>query len=71
MLGNRELIPLTLDNIEALIDDDKWGHFCVGTEKEILNVFNGAPNRSGYLKQELTKEYKNRGDGYCFQFEIV
>jgi len=70
MLNGTNVVPLTLENIDAFFDGSEYGHYCVGVINPITNNFKGEPNKSGKIKEELIK-LLDSGDKLYFQYEIV
>ena len=70
MPNDPNTIPLTLENINAFFDGSEYGHYRVGTIDPIKETFKGEPNKSGNIKEELTKRLED-GTKLYFQYEIV
>ena len=70
MLSDANIVPLTLENLDAFFDGSEYGNFCVGTVNPMTNAFRGEPNRSGKIKEELAKRLDSGCDLY-FQYETI
>jgi len=70
MISGANIIPLTLENLEAFFDGYEYGNFCVGTVNPVTNVFKGEPNKSGKIKEELM-ERLGTGSVLHFQYETI
>ena len=70
MVDDPSVVPLTPENIDAFFDGDEYGNYSVGTINPMTNTFKGEPNKSGNIKEELTKRLDG-GSNLYFQYEIV
>ena len=70
MLNDANIVPLTLENIDAFFDGTEYGNYCVGTVNPMTNAFKGEPNKSGKIKEELLKRLDAEDDLY-FQYETI
>jgi len=70
MPNSPNIVPLTLENIDAFFDGSEYGNYCVGTINPMTDTFKGEPNKCGNIKEELTKRLGG-GKNLYFQYEIV